>query len=94
MGADSKIAWTHHTFNPWMGCAKVSEACKHCYAEVATPVRTQRAKGLELWGPSTTTQRKRTSVSNWREPLKWNADAEKRGVRERVFCASLADVFE
>ena len=29
MGAESKIAWTHHTFNPWMGCAKVSEACKH-----------------------------------------------------------------
>lgn len=85
MGAESKIAWTHHTFNPWMGCAKVSEACKHCYAEVATPVRTQRAKGLELWGPPQVTARKRTSVSNWRQPVIWNANAVLSGTRARVF---------
>lgn len=30
----------------------------------------------------------------WREPLKWNRDAEKARTRRRVFCASLADVFE
>ena len=85
MGAESKIAWTHHTFNPWMGCAKVSEACKHCYAEVATPVRTQRAKGLELWGPPQVTARKRTSVSNWRQPVIWNANAVLSGTRVREF---------
>lgn len=33
MGQNSKIEWTHHTFNPWWGCVKVSPACKHCYAE-------------------------------------------------------------
>ncbi|MBW7928647.1 MAG: DUF5131 family protein, partial [Fimbriimonadaceae bacterium] len=33
MGERSKIEWTHHTFNPWWGCVKVSEACKNCYAE-------------------------------------------------------------
>lgn len=31
---------------------------------------------------------------NWENPLKWNRAAEKEGVRKRVFCASMADVFE
>ena len=31
MGVDSKIEWTDHTWNPWMGCTKVSEGCRHCY---------------------------------------------------------------
>jgi len=30
----------------------------------------------------------------WREPVKWDKKAEAAGVRHRVFCASLADVFE
>lgn len=94
MGANSGIAWTHHTFNPWMGCLKISEACRHCYAEVATPVRTQRAKGLELWGPPQVTARKRTSAAYWRQPVTWNIEAAMSGHRARVFCASLADVFE
>ena len=40
MSANSKIEWTDHTFNPWIGCTKVSPACDHCYAEVSTPSRT------------------------------------------------------
>ncbi len=31
---------------------------------------------------------------HWAEPLKWNAAAEKAGIRRRVFCASMADVFD
>lgn len=27
----SKVEWTDHTWNPWMGCDKVSEACANCY---------------------------------------------------------------
>jgi protein gp37 len=92
MGEDSKIQWCHHTFNPWHGCVKVSEACKFCYAEVATPVRVKRAHGLELWGADAA--RDLTSAANWRDPHKWNRDAKAAGVRARVFCASLADVFE
>jgi protein gp37 len=92
MGANSKIEWTDHTFNPWIGCTKVSAGCRGCYAEVSTPVRTQRAKGVELWGPHGT--RKRTSEAYWKQPLRWNEEARKSGVRRRVFCASLADVFE
>jgi protein gp37 len=86
----SKIAWTTHTFNPWMGCFKVSPGCTNCYAE--TLVRNRM--GLRVWGPPSTTQRQRTTPAYWKQPLRWNKTAEASGVRARVFCASLADVFE
>lgn len=92
MADTSKIAWTDSTFNPWIGCAKVSAACKHCYAESDTFARRSRANGLELWGVDAA--RHVTSDGYWRAPLRWNIDAEKAGVRRRVFCASLSDVFE
>lgn len=85
---DSKIEWCHHTFNPWEGCTKVSEACKNCYAEALVDHRFGRAK----WGRGQA--RRRTSNENWRKPLGWNRKAARHGVRERVFCASLADVFD
>jgi protein gp37 len=88
MGETTAINWTHHTFNPWVGCTKVSPGCQHCYAEVLMDKRYHRAQ----WGPQGT--RIRTSDANWQEPLKWNRKAAKDGVRRKVFCASLADVFE
>ena len=33
MAQNTKISWAHHTFNPWVGCSKVSPGCKFCYAE-------------------------------------------------------------
>ncbi len=30
----TKIAWTERTWNPVTGCTKISEGCRHCYAEV------------------------------------------------------------
>lgn len=89
MAENSKIEWTTHTFNPWRGCTKVSEGCRNCYAETMSG---RNPKVLGVWGPSGT--RVVASEAMWREPLKWNADAAKRGVHARVFCASLADVFE
>ena len=92
MGENSGIQWTHHTFNPWEGCQRVSPGCQHCYAET----RTRRFAGDDsskvLWGP--TAPRRRTSAANWKKPLAWNRAAEAAGERHRVFCASLADVFE
>lgn len=88
MGENSKIQWTDHTFNPWIGCAKVSAGCANCYAEDLMDTRYHKAK----WGVNGT--RVPTSPANWREPVKWNREAERDGVRRRVFCASLADVFE
>ncbi len=87
MVENSKIEWTHHTFNPWIGCTKVSPACDHCYAERDTA----RFKTVE-WGSGK--ERKRTGEAYWQTPLKWNRQAEALGVRYRVFCASLADVFD
>lgn len=86
MAENSKIEWTDHTFNPWVGCTKISSACDHCYAESWA----KRAGSPELWAGS----RRRTTAANWRQPIKWNKDAEASGVRRKVFCASLADVFD
>lgn len=33
MSASSAIEWTEATWNPIVGCSKVSAGCKHCYAE-------------------------------------------------------------
>lgn len=85
MAEDTSIEWAHHTFNPWMGCTKVSPACDHCYAERDTA----RWKMVE-WGPHA--ERRRTKT--WGNPVKWNRQAEAEGKRYRVFCASLADVFD
>lgn len=89
MATNSKIEWTHHTFNPWRGCTKVSDGCKNCYAET---ISKRNPKVLGIWGDKGT--RVVASESMWREPVKWNAAAENAGERHRVFCASLADVCE
>jgi protein gp37 len=88
MGEISKIAWTDATFNPWIGCAKVSAGCANCYAEEMMDKRYGRVQ----WGVNGT--RSRTSQANWHEPIRWNRKADGDGVRKRVFCSSLADVFE
>lgn len=88
MGENSAISWTDDTFNPWMGCTKVSAGCTNCYAERDMDHRFGKVK----WGPQGT--RLRTSEAYWEQPLKWNKQAEQSGTRRRVFCASLADVFE
>ncbi len=84
MGTDTGIEWTDHTFNPWIGCTAVSEACEFCYAKTLVENRMGR-DFAERW---------RTSASNWKQPLRWNKNAERAGIRKRVFCASLADVFD
>ena len=88
MAENTKIEWAHHTFNPWIGCAKVSPGCDHCYAEADFSTR----RKVVQWGAGQ--PRKRTAPSTWAQPLRWNAEAERLGVRYRVFCASLADVFD
>lgn len=88
MGAVTAIEWCDHTFNPWIGCTKVSPACDNCYAEALMDTRYGRVR----WGPGE--DRSRTAASNWRQPRKWNRDAIAAGTRPFVFCASLADVFD
>lgn len=99
MAENSKIEWLStpqpdgtysqgHTFNPWIGCTEISPACDRCYARVLMQDRYKKAE----WGAGK--ERVLTSDANWKKPLMWNRRAEKNGVRERVFCASLADVFD
>lgn len=86
MGKESKIQWTHHTFNPWWGCARVSPGCVNCYAEA-----TARRYGHDIWGPA---PRRFFSDRHWNEPVRWDRAAQASGERQRVFCASMADVLE
>jgi protein gp37 len=121
MGEFTKIEWTDHTFNPWVGCQAISPACDHCYAEAWA-----KRAGRDFSTPQ------RTTAANWRDPIKWNGreffqcnacgargygvpyeDFAPSGgsldhgtecascgsrdmelVRARVFCASLADIFD
>lgn len=89
MGSDSNIEWTHHTFNPWRGCTKVSPGCANCYAETMSH---RNPSVLGVWGDGGT--RVIAAESYWRQPLKWDKAAMEAGEQHRVFCASLADVFE
>ncbi|ARR53455.1 hypothetical protein HY78_08470 [Rhizorhabdus wittichii DC-6] len=87
MAENTKIEWAHHTFNPWIGCMKVGPGCDHCYAETLATARLGVA-----WGAGA--PRRRTAESTWKQPRRWNARAAKLGTRYRVFCSSLADVFD
>lgn len=89
MVENTAIEWPDHSFNPWEGCQKVGPGCDNCYAEA----RNIRFAGGKNWGPGA--PRRLTSDRNWRQPFKWNREAlAKFGRPARVFCASLADVFD
>lgn len=88
MGEKTEIAWCDATFNPWIGCQKVSAGCDNCYAETLMDKRYHRVQ----WGPHG--ERVRTSESNWKQPLRWAKKAREAGTRPKVFCSSLADVFD
>lgn len=84
MAENSKIEWTHHTFNAWYGCQQVGPPCFNCYAEVWA-----KRSGLVGWGPHA--DRRRSSPEQWKKPIKWNAEAREAGERRRVFSLSLGD---
>lgn len=86
----SAINWTDHTFNPWIGCSKVSPGCDNCYAEALD--RRKLHDVVTHWGPGV--PRKIMSDDYWQSPLQWNKRAAVGGERYRVFCASMADVFD
>lgn len=91
MAEKTGITWCDSTWNPWIGCTKVSPGCDHCYA-AEQDSRKRWDGGKTHWGAGV--PRYRTSASNWAQPLKWNKAAAVSGKVHRVFCASLADVFD
>ena len=92
MAETTAIEWCDSTFNPVWGCQKVTAACDFCYAELLD----KRTSGGKHWGPRA--PRRRTSAQNWNKPRKWQREADKfflaHGRKRRVFCASMADVFD
>jgi protein gp37 len=88
MAEHSIIEWTKSTFNPWIGCTKVSPGCDGCYAAISTPARAMKIE----WGAGK--PRHRTSPSTWSQVRRWNAKARETGEFWPVFTASLADVFD
>lgn len=90
MSANTKIEWADHTFNPWIGCTKVGPGCDNCYAKAEFDDRRHRA----TWGAG----QPRSRTKTWSDPVRWNKQHEAfyaaHGRRQRVFCASLADVFD
>lgn len=80
---DSPIQWTHHTYNPWLGCRKVCDECDLCYIVHQTPLRVR--------GITHGSERHRCAASTLRQPFAWNRAAQKSGERHRVFCLSLGD---
>jgi protein gp37 len=80
MSENTGIEWTDYTWNPWVGCTKITAGCANCYMFT----------GQERWGRDPSTL-KRTKT--WSDPLKWNRQAEAQGVRRRVFVCSWSDFF-
>ena len=85
---NSAINWTDHTANFWWGCQKVSDGCKHCYAEALS-----RRYGKQIWGTPQTTDREYKS-GIWKDIIKWDNEAGAEGVRRRVFVSSMSDFLE
>jgi protein gp37 len=85
MGEKTAISWCDATWNPWWGCLKVSPGCVNCYAETFS-----KRVGWDIWGGANT-RRRYFGDKHCNEPLKWNRDAEKAGVRRKVFCGSMCD---
>ncbi len=92
MADETLISWADMTFNPWVGCTRISPACDGCYAAHLMETRMGR---VQWGGPGVGAgTRSRTSASNWRKPLAWDKAAAEAGTRPFVFCSSLADVFD
>lgn len=94
MAEETGISWADMTFNPWIGCARISPACDGCYA-AALMGEDGRHKRAQWGGPGVGAgTRSRTAASNWAQPRRWDRKAAAEGTRPFVFCASLADVFD
>ena len=83
MGTGTKIEWAHHTYNPCIGCTRLSPACDHCFAADWAG----RYGQAHLWEG----ERRQTSAQTRHQPFKWNREAIAAGERRRVFCGSLMD---
>ncbi len=78
---DSKVAWCHDTWNPWLGCTPCGLECRACYAK--TIIENKKGDFSRLL-PTTST---------WSAPYTLNARAGRLGQTAFIFSASMSDWF-
>lgn len=78
----SKIEWTDRTWNPVTGCVKVSEGCRHCYAETMS-LRLQKM-GLDKYSEGFAPRRHPDRLD---EPSRWRKPS-------LIFVCSMSDLFQ
>lgn len=91
MAENSKIEWTDHTVNFFIGCTKVpgSPACDNCYAQALN----KRFKWVDGWGKGHA--RKLCDLDRIRrQAMAWNRAAAATSARTKVFANSLSDFFD
>lgn len=83
----NKIEWTDETWNPTVGCSRVSEGCRFCYAE-SVDRRFAATKGHEFrpWTGPNAAHNVRLHPERLDMPLKWRKP-------RRVFVNSMSDLF-
>jgi protein gp37 len=88
MGSDTGISWTDQTWNPIVGCSKISTGCAHCYAE--TMARRLRGMGrpeyLEAHDGTGWSGRTVFLPERLDQPLRWRKP-------RRIFVCSMGDLF-
>lgn len=89
MGDKSGIEWTDATWNPVVGCSKVSPGCAHCYAETVHKNRMDGRHGyptFEPWTPANADHNVTLMPDRLEQPLKWTKP-------RMVFVNSMSDLF-
>ena len=90
MATNTSIEWTDSTWNPIIGCSRVSEGCRHCYAEGIA------ARFVNTSGPYSGLTRIVNGHPQWTgkisetkqllDPLRWRKP-------RRIFVNSMSDLF-
>jgi protein gp37 len=80
MSDKTAIAWTQHTWNPWVGCTKISPGCTNCYMFTAQERYGRDPRRVQL-------------TKTWGHPLRWQKAAAAADVVELVFTCSWSDWF-
>lgn len=85
------ISWTEQTWNPLRGCSRVSEGCRHCYAEVVAARFSGPGQAYEGLARHTSAGPRWTGKvvlveEHLNDPLRWQRP-------RRIFVNSMSDVF-
>lgn len=89
------IEWTEETWNPIVGCSKVSEGCKHCYAITMANRLAHIPATVELYMDTVTVGA--NGMPNWTGVVKVSENAMDKPLRTKKptmwFVNSMSDLF-